>query len=143
MGCRSISWFGGRCLPRRFRHLNGVIFAFPGISLVDTSYRNNFGIPGMRMEISIVQAHLVELDGVESNRFLLAALELEGSGAHLADCIDHVLLCSSPLPSLLVEILRSNIDIIALIWGVHVLRSTILPRKRLDLMHRMRRRDGS
>ena len=51
--------------------------------------------------------YLVELDRVESNRFLLTALELEGPCTHLADSIDDVFLCSSPLSSLLVEVLLS------------------------------------
>lgn len=60
-------------------------------------------MPFMGMDSSI--AYLVELDRMQGNRLFLAALKLEGSGAHLADSVDDVFLCSSPFSSLLIEVL--------------------------------------
>lgn len=54
---------------------------------------------------SVCCLHLVELNRVKGDCLALTALELESPCADLADCVDHVLLGSSPFSPLLVEIL--------------------------------------
>lgn len=57
---------------------------------------------------SVCCLHLVELDRVEGDCLALTALELESPCADLANCVDHVLLGSSPFSPLLVEILKGH-----------------------------------